>query len=210
VAQVSLAEAAALLPSSGLPAKGSLAFFYDAVEQRAWGFDPADRGSWRVVLVPDVAAAPVEPPASLRADGRFDPASLRPRLEWTLPDLDSRAMDALGLTVEEADAYIDLVDDPEEPVHRLLGHPQPIQGEMQLECQLASHGLYVGDPSGYRDPRAEALGPGADDWRLLLQLDSADALGMMWGDGGRLYFWITAAALADGRWDDGWMILQCT
>lgn len=210
VAQVSLAEAAALLPGSGLPTTGSLAFFYDAVGQTAWGFDPADRGSWRVLYVPDDAAPPAEPPASLADDGRFTAASLAPHVEWTFPDLDSLAMDALALTVAESDAYGDLLGDGDETVHRLLGHPEPVQREMQLECQLASHGIYVGDPSGYRDPRAEALRPGAEDWQLLLQLDSEDAVGMMWGDVGRLYFWITGDSMAAGRWDDVWMVLQCT
>jgi hypothetical protein len=31
---------------------------------------------------------------------------------------------------------------------RLLGHPDPIQGGMRLECQLVSHGLYCGDSTG--------------------------------------------------------------
>lgn len=210
VAQVSLAEAAALIPDSGLPTTGSLAFFYDAVAQTAWGFDPADRGSWRVLHVPDAGASPVEPPPTLADEGRFTAVSLRPRIEWTFPDLDSLEMDAIGLTVQESDAYGDLLGDGEETVHRLLGHPEPVQGEMQVECQLASHGIYVGDPSGYRDPRAEALRPGAHDWQLLLQLDSEDGVGMMWGDVGRLYFWITRDSMADGRWDDVWMVLQCT
>jgi uncharacterized protein YwqG len=210
VASVSLAEAATLLPDSGLPATGALAFFYDAVRQTAWGFDPADRDCWRVLHVPDGGATPAEAPAALAPDGRFSVASLHPRIEWTLPDLDSLAMDAIGLTLEESDAYGDLLGATEEPAHRLLGHLEPVQGEMQVECQLAAHGIYVGDPAGYRDPRAEALRPGADDWQLLLQLDSEDSVDMLWGDAGRLYFWIPRSSMAAGRWDDVWMILQCT
>jgi uncharacterized protein YwqG len=61
---------------------------------------------------------------------------------------------------------------------------------MQLECQLVTNGLYCGDASGYDDPRRRALETGATDWRLLLQIDSDDVLGSMWGDSGRVYFWI--------------------
>lgn len=38
VAQINLADVAEVMPSSGLPASGLLAFFYDAVSQSAWGF----------------------------------------------------------------------------------------------------------------------------------------------------------------------------
>lgn len=55
------------------------------------------------------------------------------------------------------------------PVHRFLGHPDPMKGEMQLECQLAANCL---------------LGLGALDWCLLLQVDSQDEARMVQGDAG--------------------------
>ncbi len=33
---------------------------------------------------------------------------------------------------------------------------------------------------------------------------------MMWGDVGRIYFWITEDALAAADWQDCWLILQCS
>jgi uncharacterized protein YwqG len=80
---------------------------------------------------------------------------------------------------------------------------------MQLECQLVTHGLYCGDATGYRDPRAETLRPGAADWRLLLQIDSDEHAGMMWGDVGRIYYWMREEDLAAAAWDTAWLILQC-
>jgi uncharacterized protein YwqG len=80
---------------------------------------------------------------------------------------------------------------------------------MQLECQLANSGIYGGRPSDYQDPRVAALRAGAADWRLLLQVDSDDAAGMMWGDVGRIYYWIRAQDLAARRFDQAWLILQC-
>ena len=41
----------------------------------------------------------------------------------------------------------------------------------------------------------------AADWRLLLQLDTDDEASMMWGDLGRLYFWITGDALRRRAFD---------
>ena len=84
-----------------------------------------------------------------------------------------------GLSRDEQFAYAEALEDRGAVIHRLLGHPDPVQGDMQLECQLASNGIDCGDAGGYRDPRVPALRPGAADWRLLLQIDSDDAAGMM-------------------------------
>jgi hypothetical protein len=57
---------------------------------------------------------------------------------------------------EEVFAYADV----DAAIHWLLGHPAPVQGEMQFECQLVTYGLYCGKAGGYRDPRAAQLPPG--------------------------------------------------
>jgi uncharacterized protein YwqG len=119
------------------------------------------------------------------------------------PDVDRY----IGLQ-EELDAAQGLTEDS--PNHQLLGYPDQIQGNMQLECQLVTHGLYCGDTSGYRDPRAAELAAGAGDWRLLFQLGTdEDGLGVMWGDVGKLYFWIRRQDLASRRFEAAWTILQC-
>ena len=97
------------------------------------------------------------------------------------------------------------------PCHQVDGFPSPIQGdEMELECQLVSNGIYCGDSSGYESAEAAALRGGASDWRLLLQVDSDDDLKMMWGDGGVLYFWIREADARAGRFENTWVVLQCS
>lgn len=80
---------------------------------------------------------------------------------------------------------------------------------MELECQLVSNGIYCGSPSGYEDPRAEALRAGSMRWRLLLQVDSDDDLQVMWGDAGMLYFWVDEEAARAGRFENVWLVLQC-
>jgi hypothetical protein len=94
-------------------------------------------------------------------------------------------------------------------IHRLLGHPDPVQGDMKFECQLVTNGLYCGDSSGYQDARAKELRGGAAEWRLLLQVDSQDEAGMMWGDVGRIYYWIKHSDLLRRDWDLSWLVLQC-
>ncbi len=217
LAQFNLAEVAPYDPEGRLPRQGMLWFFYDAEEQ-PWGFDPADRGAWRVIYadVDPAGLVRLGSPEALGTEWIFREATVGFRRELTLPPLESGFVQGLNLSREERGRYMDLEEAVHrlyggENIHRLLGHPQPIQGDMQLECQLVSHGLYCGTSEGYQDPQAEALRPGAADWRLLFQLDSDfDATGMMWGDVGRLYFWIREQDLRERRFADVWMVLQCS
>jgi uncharacterized protein YwqG len=80
---------------------------------------------------------------------------------------------------------------------------------MALEAQLASNGVYVGVPEGYSSPKRMALEAGVKDWRLLLQIDSDDDARMMWGDSGRLYFWVREDEARRGDFSGAWMVLQC-
>jgi uncharacterized protein YwqG len=102
------------------------------------------------------------------------------------------------------------VADEDTLIHRCGGHPQEIQGDMRLQCQLVTNGLYCGDFSGYEDPRAEALARGASDWQLLLQLDSdEDRLRWTWGDVGRVYFWARRQEFAGCDFEGSWAVQQC-
>ncbi len=43
----------------------------------------------------------------------------------------------------------------------------------------------------------------------MLQVDSDDEAGMMWGDAGMLYYWIRDDDLAARRFDRAWCVMQC-
>jgi uncharacterized protein YwqG len=213
IAEIDLAAAASLLPGADMPPSGFLEFFYDA-EQTAWGFDPVDRPKWRVLLVGGDAPERVFP-ADLPIEARFAEVPLEGRVEVTFTDWESWRLDEMHMDTDERRRYAEALDAWKETreanlttIHRLLGHPDPIQGDMMLECQLASNGIYTGSPRRRSETEA-LLESGARDWRLLLQVDSEERSGMMWGDVGRLYYWIRAEDLREGRWDRVWMILQC-
>ena len=137
----------------------------------------------------------------------------------TLPHYGSQSYDEFeqlaSLDEDEADRYFDFLSAYESQFykpgacHHLFGYSSNVQGDMQLEAQLVTNGLYCGDATGYEDPRAEELRAGASDWILLLQLDSDRDADLMWGDAGYLYYWIRAEDLAAGRFDRVWMSLQC-
>jgi uncharacterized protein YwqG len=206
VAQIVLSEVAALDSESVLPPSGRLLFFYDSA-QETWGFDPADRGSSTVMFVDDdQATEPFIDPAL------FPAVPLTASAELDLPRWESLWFASSGLEPSEAEAYGELRESLNggDLIHKLLGYPDGVQNEMQTECQFASNGIYCGNAEGCRDPRAEALRPGAIDWRLLLQIDSEeDRAEMMWGDVGRVYFWIRQEDLSARRFNAVWCVLQC-
>jgi len=211
LARLSLAEIAATGAIDWLPDRGALLFFYD-VEEQPWGFDPKDRGGAAVRLVEDLSA-PVATTAAPPAEGGEPvPTSVSLRRIDSLPSQMRGEVDELRFSEAESALYDDLVTRTfgGRPKHQLGGFPFPIQDDsMELECQLVTHDLCLGDPTGYQDPRVAELAPGAKDWRLLLQLDTDDDLGWMWGDVGTIYFWVRESMARNGRLDDGWTVLQC-
>ncbi len=195
-------------------AEGYLYFFYDQ-EQTTWGFDPADIGSWKVIYSLAPPSAHVrQAPSDLDNDCVYieKPIQFKPIL--SLPD--PQRLEAAVTEDDSSEQFFDsLIDQKhsmfaDQPHHQIGGYPDVVQNDtMELECQLVSSGLYFGDGSGYEDPRAAALESGASDWRLLLQLDSDDEVGVMWGDSGLIYFWIRESDLKRRAFDKCWMILQC-
>lgn len=197
---------------------GLLLVFY-AVDEQPWGFDPADRGGWRTVLVEDPASARLleAPEGAVTTPERRITLILEPTLPyyWESEFFDLFNPQRINFDdVKGSDELFAATDQIEESrglsVHQAFGWPTVIQNPMREEAQLASHGIYLGDADGYKGPRAQELLGGAAEWRLLLQLDSDDDLDWMWGDVGRIYFWIRDEDLQARRFEDTWCILQCT
>jgi uncharacterized protein YwqG len=213
VAQIDLAEMHSVFRSA-LPDAGLLSFFYDSA-QSVWGFDPSEAGATEVVYFPDgVELATRSSPPNHPQFVRFDARSLGPQRDISFCPWESFELEMLELTSDELDAYATVAatnatSADSSPAHRLLGHASPIQGDMQLECQLVSNGLQYGDTTGSARARGALLRAGASDWRLLLQIDSDDDANMMWGDCGMLYWWMREADIESGRWDRAHLILQC-
>jgi uncharacterized protein YwqG len=208
LAQIDLAELAAVQRIDWLPESGDLLFFYDMKEQ-PWGFDPQYRGAWAVVYLPAAGARTQRAePARLPEESSLSWGNIELRRVNTFP---SDSLKKLELSIEEEEKLAQYREAlfGKGPQHQVGGAADPIQNEMELECQLAANGLYCGDSTGYKDPRAKALEAGAADWRLLLQFDTDDAAGVMWGDCGRLYFWIREQDARAKRFDRAWLILQC-
>lgn len=210
LAQIDLSEISGQVKYDWLNDKGLVLFFYDVIEM-PWGFDPKDRGMWKVIYQehPDTL---VDFPGSLDEIAKIKESFIAAKRVEVLPNYDDPSVEILELTDEEGDLYCDLndTDSDGEPIHRVGGFPSPVQGNhMELESQLASNGIYVGDSKGYESKKAKAIEDGAKDWKLLLQLDSDDDLDLMWGDCGMLYFWVQQEKSKKNQFENCWLILQC-
>lgn len=189
-----------------LPMGGIMYFFYDLVSA---GYDPLHRGAWQICIgntgVRGLARA--VPPTTLDPGIQCElpPCSLSFRSAISLPDPNSALVASLDLSDDEFEQYVEVVGPPS---HQLLGYPRLVQGEMELECQLASNGLYCGDETGYKDPRRSELESGSAEWHLLLQLATDTKAGFNWGDDGIVYYWMRRADLGSMRFDRAWLIQQ--
>ena len=206
LASFSLAEIAALDAVPWLPATGRLLFFYD-VDEQPWGFDPADRGGWVVLRVDD--AVPERIGAAEPLPKRF----VRFERIESLPGWERCQALGIALSDAETDEYIDASSElhGSEPLHQVSGYPSNVQDDsMELQCQLASSGIWVGDPQAYDTPEARQLGPGASEWRLLFQHEGDDDSDLMWGDCGSLFFWVKESDARQGDFSNAWLVLQCS
>jgi uncharacterized protein YwqG len=154
------------------------------------------------------------PPEDIPDDGRFAGIRLDAgAANVSLPDWQDELLDQLDLIAEQRRAYGEFWEEWREQMpstfHRIGGYPEPIQGDPKLEAQLVSHGLYCGNPTGYERGKELGLWPGAAEWELLLQVDSDESAGMMWGDVGRLYFLIRKQDLESCRFESTWLVFQC-
>ncbi len=201
VAVLDLSELAGFESPVNLPSEGVLNFFFDADDQ-PWGFDPADANGWAVLLAEVGRASEREAPDGLDP---FDLVPLEPVAVRSMPSWEESV--AADLTEDELSA---LEDPPSDALgstrHRVGGWPDLIQAPFWLECQLASSGI---GPDRSQEARTRDVVGGASDWQLLMQIDSDEDAGFMWGDVGRLYFSIRRQDLAEQRFDRVWLTLQC-
>ncbi len=192
-----------------LPRHGMLWFFYDA-QQQTFGENPADAEGWHVFFKEDRGVLQrTQAPPKLATQSQFRACSIRFANELTLPQQPQLELPNLDWTAEEVQQYERLLStfpdstDRASIHHRMLGHPDTLQDDMPIQCQLVSHGVTSAD-----DPRIEELSKGALDWHLLLQVDSDEHAGMRWANAGMVYYWIKQADLEAHRFDGTWLVLQ--
>lgn len=196
LAQINLAEIAHMDCADPLPRSGLLSFFFEIVEG-GWGHEPEDRGSWRVYYFPTDGLSRVPVHADLIEEGHYKACKVSFEVGISTPC--QWLTEYFELNEEDQEKYdkVDFKCWHKIASHHLLGDAEDLQGsgeEMKEHCQSIS---------GSPDKGSAA------EWRLLFQCVSDKNPDWMWGDLGRLYFWIREKDLAAGMFDDVWMIEQC-
>lgn len=217
LAQFDCAQLAPLDPEGLLPKEGLLSFFYELESQR-WGYDPKDAGCARVFWF-EGTLAPAEFPAELEEDFRLPELAAQLSGATDAPDFQD-ACPALEYPWTANDYRIfdqarrELGMDYPANRSQLLGWPDMIQNNMTLQCELISRGYYLGG-SWEKIPveeRSALRTPSVREWQLLFQLDTVENgdFELMFGDCGRIYFYIRREDLAQRRFDRVWLIQQCS
>lgn len=220
LAQINLAEASPADGAELLPAEGLVSFFYDFYKG-GWGFDPADRESFLVVYTRPGEAL-VRRPAPTGAMGEdsddtsFTPCALKFRRFSSVPSLAAIMEQNASLLATDEDDH-ELAAEIWGPqgedgtmLNQMLGHPYPVQNpDIEVQAAAVTRGVYLGGDRPIDPDKVAAAEADAENWVLLLQLDTDDRPGWMWGDMGMLYFLIRKDALAARDFSKAWCILQC-
>ncbi|GCE14470.1 YwqG family protein [Tengunoibacter tsumagoiensis] len=193
-----------------LPSTGMLWFFYDS-QQQAFGDKPTDRGAWQVLFAKDTPATlrPAPVPDTLAKQGQFKARALTFSPELTLSAQPQLEVPGLSWTDTDQKRYDTVFAQFQDeagqaaPRHRISGFPDTIQDDMRLQCQMMTHGV-----TDSASPQVAELQRHANDWQLLLQVDTDEQIGMRWGSSGMLYYWLPVDALRKQQFDQTWLVVQ--
>jgi len=215
VAQIDFAELHAVCALDGFPPTGRLLFFCDPFDW-PWG-EEADQARVRVIFT-EVPSDHLQRKAFPREFDDPRARELMPRgyalktrvlrpTAWLLPPASSFAgrLHWPGWTDALSDAYEQfwlalyarhpeaLGLNGEAGIHQVGGIAWSIQEPVEAACAK-----FAGDGPEF-----------ADNWQLVLQIDSDVEVGIEWGDAGRLYLCARKEELAAGRFDRCWTVMQC-
>jgi len=217
LAQINCEEVKKYDKDSLLPSKGILYFFYELATM-TWGFDPKDKGSARVYYYTGEISKlkRTDFPADLSKEYIFPETPVTFSPEKELPDFEEFLEFHKDFEYNQWDKYNDeknkIVDEYDgKTINKLLGYANLVQGGMLLNCEKTTHGIYTGDSVEIPDDKLREYEENCVKWQLLFQLDSfeTDGFEMMWGDVGRIYFYINTDDLMKLNFDNCWLILQC-
>lgn len=216
LAQFNCAELAEYDKDNLLPKTGLLSFFYITTAE-CWGFDPKDKGCAKVYWFEDVSSlSAAELPADLPKEYCFPQVGIKLNAKNSFPDWGDFELKESEL-VDEYDQFYEekamMGYDLPEISSKLLGWPDIIQNNMTTECELVSKGYDLGGlwEDVPIEERESAKKNSLDQWLLLFQLDTIThkEFELMFGDCGRIYFYIRKEDLHARRFDRVWLILQC-
>ncbi len=217
ICQINLDEVRAYDKEKLLPEKGMMYFFYESASQ-VWGFDPSDKGSARVFYYENTEGfTALDFPEDLKEE--FIIKELRFDFYYgeSYPSFEELKIHSdIDCDWEEYDEALEALDIDLEVFlgTKFLGYADLIQGEMLTECEKISRGIYCGDGKEYakltKEEKAD-IKKCAGEWILLAQFNSFDDddFNLMFGDCGKIYYYIKKDDLKNKNFDNIWLVLQC-
>lgn len=169
----------------GLPAS-TTAFYYATDTPRPWGDEAAQRDGWRLFTGNLQTATPKTSPYPETTLAASPYLSLPSPQEPAVQRVETIYSGILPVYAQLHAAWTRHMWPENAPLHQVGGWPALVQRPVGPDCLYASTGRPLDSP------KAPTLTPEeqrtAEEWRLLLQLDSDPRLGWYWGDPGRVYF----------------------
>lgn len=206
VAQLDLADLTPYDDEAVLPRSGVLYFFGDP-----WRGDFVDHGkvlfytgdTAALQRTPYPADLPPTPSGEYGLD-RYAPCALtiipEVNLDWDVVESDDFA-DPAGKTWRNRSELVARASYRKpypSVVNRVLGRPDDVPQDMQLDCQLIAE---VGKPYNVTSEQRAQATTRKHEWRLLLQISSDSNANMMWSDMGTICYYIREADLAAHNFD---------
>lgn len=185
------------------PKEGILYFFYSE-DQDLYSSDDSDNFKLIFIRNPNSLLRIESPPTfTVLKDGIFEPCTLKFTNSYSLPNWQHEFVTKQFENMKEFP--YELFSVFEQPNTKLGGHADNIQGTMEFECEMRSRGYSW---NNIPVEELESIMHSQYNWKLLFQLDSHIESEMMWGDGGKLYFWIRESDFNDYQFDKTRLIIQ--
>lgn len=217
LAQINFAETVAYDLDNKLPKYGTLYIFYDCSDDGIpWGFDPEDSDAWNVFFYDGDTTflSRREAPEDLGQDyngGIFGSAKMFFDAVMELPSVNSDLIKNLDSPLDRKQIirYLKwLCTQQGAYANKLLGHADPVQNGMELQCEYVTHGIHYWNTEEFARGESMGLDKNAARWNLLMQIECNKEIGMIWGDMGALFLWITDEDLAARNFENVWLIPQ--
>lgn len=213
LAQINCEEIKKYDESSLLPESGIIYFFYE-LSTMSWGYDPKDKGSFKVFYFDgDISELKrTDFPDDMDESFKLPEIGLDFSKKYDLPDYEEFTEVYDYKNWDEYDEERVLKGyNKDESISKLLGYADLIQGGMLLECEEVGNKIYNGGIPKIEPEKLKMFKKNCSEWQLLFQLDSIITrdFELMFGDCGRIYFYIKKDDLKNRRFDNCWLILQC-
>ncbi|MDE5946861.1 MAG: DUF1963 domain-containing protein [Oscillospiraceae bacterium] len=216
MAQINFAEIKPYDEENLLPESGMLYFFYELMSME-WGSSPESRNCSKVFYYDgDLSKLKnTELPEDLK---KYDSECILPEIAVQIdnftdvPDLCELPENLNDDNYEDEDYCDDRYEMQDTLWAKILGYADIIQDTMLFECEAVSRGYNLySEPPEFSEEEEKDIERCSSEWILLFEMDSIDYgnYELIFGDSGRIYFYIRKEDLKKRDFSNVYFSLQC-